>query len=406
MPVGLWSPPSPKTRTTTRILSNPSEQWKLSLQEVKLLHLRCRYKQCAARSMEVLSKFENQLHKVHEAYFQYYIAASYENLGRASHSFSGNKIPLLQIAMDSFIACKSSLENAFTDPARAEETEPFPEFNEAVGRYPECGAYVATHGYIFYQSARENSRPPALFQVRCCDESNSTGSQSRTKKGGRQCIDVKADLIPQPLQIRKNRKDTMPQYNQSHKMPFATTAARPLPEPPISISVNPASAAINGTAAFTPPPTPKFIDCFPDELAIKEKPTPRMMSLIASLSSQIDENVRELSQFINKTMELQRVHKTRKMNRLASYWSFTPTYPNGPSTIHGNTESYDAQNELRANEQARGQSTLTEGKQQRIARLKAEGWNTVGIKSVERGWKGTLHYDRLCSEALSELYEP
>ncbi|EGE06328.1 hypothetical protein TEQG_05331 [Trichophyton equinum CBS 127.97] len=356
MPVGIWTPPSPRTRTTTRILSNPSEQWKLSLQEVKLLHLRCRYKQCAARSMEVLTKYEEQLHKIHEAYFQYYIAASYENLGRASHNFSGNKIPLLRIAMDSFIACKSSLESAFTDPPRTEEPEPFPDFNNAVGRYPECGPYVASQGYTFYQIARENSRPPALFQVRCCDEPNLTGTQSRARIGGRQRIDVKADLIPQPLQIRKNRKDIMPQYNQAYKKPFATTSGRPLPEPPISIS--------------------------------------------------IDENVRELSLLISRTMELQRIHKARKMNRLASYWSFTPTYPNGPSTIDGDTEAYDAQPDPCTSGRANRQSTPSgEGKQQRIARLKAEGWNTVGIKSIERGWKGTLHYDRLCSEALSELYE-
>ena len=105
-------------------------------------------------------------------------------------------------------------------------------------------------------------------------------------------------------------------------------------------------------------------------------------------------------------MELQRIHKARKMNRLASYWSFTPTYPNGPSTINGDTGAYDAQHDPCTNGRTSGQSTLSgEGKQQRIARLKAEGWNTVGIKSIERGWKGTLHYDRLCSEALSELYE-
>ncbi|KMQ46513.1 hypothetical protein HL42_2695 [Trichophyton rubrum] len=406
MSVGIMTPPSPKSRTATRILSNQSEQWKLSLQEVKLLHLRCRYKQCAARSIEVLTKYEDQLHKIHEAYFQYYIAASYENLGRASHAFSGNKIPLLRIAMDSFIACKSSLESAFTGPARTEEPEPFPDLNNAVGRYPECGPYVASQGYIFYQIARENSRPPALFQVRCCNEPSLAGTQTRAKRGGRQCIDVKADLIPQPLQIRKNRKDVMPQYNQSYKKPFATTSGRPLPEPPISISVSPAPEAINGTAAFTPPPTPKFMDSSPEELESKEKPTPRMMSLIASLSSQIDENVRELSLFISRTMELQRIHKARKMNRLASYWSFTPTYPNGPSTINGDTGAYDAQHDPCTNGRTSGQSTLSgEGKQQRIARLKAEGWNTVGIKSIERGWKGTLHYDRLCSEALSELYE-
>lgn len=61
MSVGIMTPPSPKSRTATRILSNQSEQWKLSLQEVKLLHLRCRYKQCAARSIEVLTKYEDQV---------------------------------------------------------------------------------------------------------------------------------------------------------------------------------------------------------------------------------------------------------------------------------------------------------------------------------------------------------
>ncbi|EEQ32992.1 hypothetical protein McanMca71_003716 [Microsporum canis] len=400
MSTELWNPPSPRTRNTTRLLSNPSERWKLSLQEVKLLHLRCRYKQCAARSMEILNKFDDQLHKIHEGYFQYYIAASYENLGRASHSFSGNKIPLLRIAMDSFVACKSSFENAFADPDWPADIEAFPDF-DPVCWHPDNGPYAIKQEYIFYQSARENSRPPALFQVRSCDEPSLTRTKSHTKSDGRQCINIKADLIPQPLQIRKNRKDITPQNRQPYKKPFTTTFARPLPEPPVSISVIPAPEAINGTTAFTPPPTPTLVG----KPLKKDKinPTPRMLSLITSLSAQVDENIRDLSSLINKTTELQRIHKARKMNRLASYWSFTPTYPNGPSTLNGTN---DAHNDTYTNGRAAGQTTPSaEGKQQRIARLKAEGWSTVGIKSVERGWKGTLHYDRICSEALSELYE-
>ncbi|KAK2871652.1 hypothetical protein FQN49_002960, partial [Arthroderma sp. PD_2] len=389
--------------------------------EVKLLHLRCRYKQCAARSLEILGKFDNQvrsyltalhaewlirnpiqLHKVHEAYFQYYVAASYENLGRASHNFSGNKIPLLRIAMDNYITCKTSLENAFTDPERDEEVEMFPEFHP-VRRHPTDGIYAAKREYIFYQSARENSRSPALFQVRCCDEPGLTRARFSESNGGNRCMDLKADLIPLPLQIRKNRKDIMPEDNQPYKNPFASFA-RPLPEPPVSISVSPAPEIINGTIEFTPPSTPKSIDkpLKKDSL----NPTPRMMSIIASLSAQIDENIRELSSLISKTTELQRIHKARKMNRLASYWSFTPTYSNGASTANGTSEAHDVYGNSYVNGSTGGTSSSSdEGKEQRIARLRAEGWNTVGIKSVERGWKGTLHYDRICSEALSELYE-
>ncbi|KAF3484031.1 uncharacterized protein GIQ15_03355 [Arthroderma uncinatum] len=303
--------------------------------------------------------------------------------------------------MDNYITCKTSLENAFTKLKSMEEIEPFPEFHPH--RHPADGPYIGKREYQFYQSARENSRPPALFQVRRCDEPGLSSNRSGANNGGNRYMDLKADLIPLPLQIRKNRKDKMPE-NQLYKNPLPLPA-RPLPEPPVVISVSPASDIRNGTVDFTPPSTPTYDDKSTKKDSLE--PTPRMMSIIASLSAQIDENIRELSSLINKTTELQRIHKARKMNRLASYWSFTPTYPNGASTVNGTTETHDIYGNTYTNGLTGvGSSSSDEGKQQRIARLKAEGWNTVGIKSVERGWKGTLHYDRVCSEALSELYEP
>lgn len=55
------SPVVPSNSTHTLQLSYPSEEWKLSLQEVKLLYLQRQYKQCAAKSTKLLRKADNQV---------------------------------------------------------------------------------------------------------------------------------------------------------------------------------------------------------------------------------------------------------------------------------------------------------------------------------------------------------
>lgn len=45
-----------------------------------------------------------------------------------------------------------------------------------------------------------------------------------------------------------------------------------------------------------------------------------------------------------------------------------------------------------------------ENKEQRIARLRADGWKTVGLKSGRRGWKGVEYYRAYCESVLNELY--
>lgn len=44
-----------------RPLPSPNEKWKLSLQEVKILHLQRRHKQCASRATEILNKPDIQV---------------------------------------------------------------------------------------------------------------------------------------------------------------------------------------------------------------------------------------------------------------------------------------------------------------------------------------------------------
>ena len=45
-----------------------------------------------------------------------------------------------------------------------------------------------------------------------------------------------------------------------------------------------------------------------------------------------------------------------------------------------------------------------ESKEERIARLRAEGWKTVGVKSRARGWKGAEYYQAYCNTVLDGLY--
>jgi hypothetical protein len=119
---------------------------------------------------------------------------------------------------------------------------------------------------------------------------------------------------------------------------------------------------------------------------------------IASLLSQLDADITAVSSLITKTENLQRIHNATKNQRLASFWSFTPTEPERAGDSVG---KHCPTNRASS---ASGFPASNESRQQRIARLRAEAWATVGLRSKERGWKGAEHYERICTQALAELY--
>ncbi|KKZ60082.1 hypothetical protein EMCG_00773 [[Emmonsia] crescens] len=478
--------------------SNPSEQWKLSLQEVKLLYLRRQYKQCAAKSMKLLRKVDHQLHAIHKAFLHYYSAISYEALGRGAHNYSNNRLPLLNLARDNFTACKSSLAVALSRPVKEKQHPPSQQQRRKPNKKREHvlindrrKTYPATSPTKIRCDAPilvENAANHAALSPEPAQESATTSPSSTMPRQGPP--EKKKKLMPSPLRIHKVYhngcfQDQLIEYNP----PSLPPPMRPLPELPPEANQRPLPSVPKITtthephaeAIFAPlfrPLAPQFYrhsigfstttPTAGSRLTIYQQqannsnsmfPLPQnspLIPLITSLSTQLDANVKYIGTLISKTLELQRVRNAKKNSRLTSFWSFTPTYDddnviasdtfyhhddhnnnatNGTTatattTINGhpttplptnnnnlpssttttpNTGTTTTSNSTTSpppplSSSSSSPSPTDETRPQRIARLKADGWMTVGLRSRKRSWKGVEHYERVCNEALAELY--
>ncbi|KAK2740340.1 hypothetical protein FQN55_008921 [Onygenales sp. PD_40] len=457
-------------------LSKPSEQWKLSLQEVKLLYLRRQYKQCAAQSTKLLRKIDDQLHAIHKAFLYYYSAISYEALGRGAHNYSSNKLPLLNLARDNFIACKASLAAALAPAPPVEKRQPRHQrsqnnLNRSHGHeHAELNDKRKTYPTTTSTAKRrrdtpiliENTANHAAYTLRAPAQQRDTPTAPRQENEQK---NQKPKLMPSPLRIRKV-------YNDQGQSIFAydppsLPPTRPLPQLPSEGPQRPLPALPKLSPPSNPPhredavvqkppiPPPFFrhsILAFspypagPGNASINNTNLPTTLHpLLTSLSTQLEANITTIASLITKAHELQRAHNASKKNyRLASFWSFTPNYTttNDHDHDHDNNAddhdyynhnlidnlaasttatNYDSHNKNNTNDNHHNHhnqpttpnpypstptstSTSEESRPQRIARLKADGWRGVGIKSRERGWKGADYYERVCNAALAELY--
>lgn len=111
------------------------------------------------------------------------------------------------------------------------------------------------------------------------------------------------------------------------------------------------------------------------------------------LRTHISSSISAIRSLIDEVAQLQRAHRTSKtFSRSASYWSFSPAQDQDTTDPPSDT-----------NGSSRPGLTL-ESKQQRIARLRSEGWTTVGLRNHRRGWKGAASYQAYCDKILDELY--
>ncbi|PGG97038.1 hypothetical protein AJ80_09750 [Polytolypa hystricis UAMH7299] len=384
-------------------LSPPPERSKLSLHEIKLLYLRRRYKQCAARSIELLKGMDKHLHPIHRAFLYYYTAASYEALGRAAHNYSSNRLPLLHLARDNYIGCNSALSTASRDArngggssSSAERGQASTTATTTIDRR-KGGVLTTIDGNAC--PSRSGQREARGTGKRAPPPQNS--SQENVYAGQYQ-IGENHKLMPPPLRIRKWDRE-----NDKHTSSSSpSTSSRPLPIPP------------SNNQRFSCPemPSPKQTTMKPKSpnspfdpyhnttnttttIAASKDNTPsyrpQFYTQITSLTSQIDTNITHISSLILQTTELQRIHNATKNRRLASFWSFTPAALTSSSSSSSSSSSEKSASKTPENNESR---------QHRIVRLRADGWRTVGLKAPGRGWKGVEHYERVCGEALADLY--
>lgn len=207
-------------------------------------------------------------------------------------------------------------------------------------------------------------------------------------------------LMPSPLQIRKSSSTLGSAYAEveqsaANNQLSVRGSHRP---PPLPIKIVPYKDA--GSPVNTKEHS-KHINTIDTGITEVDEPTrasiQRYNNSIRFLRTQITTNITSTQTLMDEITQLQRARKASKtLRRAASFWSFSPVskpgadmvaVPDGPESGSG-----------------LGTMVQQESKEERIARLRAEGWETVGVKSRARGWKGAEYYQAYCNMVLDQLY--
>jgi hypothetical protein len=115
---------------------------------------------------------------------------------------------------------------------------------------------------------------------------------------------------------------------------------------------------------------------------------------IEFLRSQVKANISEIKKHAEKVTEIQRARRARKIQRAVSFWSFSPVAPEEEAEV-------EPEPELTLDQF--GNVLTKETKKQRIDRLRADGWGTVGLRSPRSTWKGARYYQEFCNMVLMEM---
>ncbi|KAL4990181.1 hypothetical protein BDW68DRAFT_175329 [Aspergillus falconensis] len=248
-------------------------------------------------------------------------------------------------------------------------------------------------------------------------------------------------LVPSPLQVRKSKSSSpLPlippslsycnenrstlQVQRSHPQAKAAFSSKTNPRPrplsprPLSLPFNVGvdlAAAARGTDAdalglactYTTEQSAAFVPTPAN--TITHRHMCNYNSNLAFLHAQITNTITHLQILIQEVVAAQQARNTSRRSvgggfqRSASFWSFSPVKNRKdidestlssrqlPSSCSQRTSSYNS-------------CTRRESIQDRITRLRSEGWETVGLKSPERGWKGAEYYRDFCGMVLDELY--
>lgn len=222
----------------------------------------------------------------------------------------------------------------------------------------------------------------------------------------------KGVLMPSPLQIRKTSSEFgsgSPSFEQaeiSKPGPRIGDGVRFRRPPPLPIKIVPAeemkrdiptkSEKCNNIEAALLTPSDLSVVKRPER---SEHATPsqiqsimRYNSSIQFLRSRVGSCIADIQTRIDETAEIQHTRRVSKtIRRSGSFWSFSPV-----------KDQSCQENSLE--KQALYCGSGRETKEERIARLREEGWMTVGLKNETRGWKGEEYYREYCSGVMGEMY--
>lgn len=394
----------------------------------------------------------NQLEPVHRTFLTFYAAICYELLGRASHIYSAKKLNLLHLALESFVNCAAALPPHINHPRLPKVKDDF--------SYPPTPVsveeYLATFEPVEGVPCERDSMMSSIIRMidasisrledpflDTFDESGDgfespCSSPSLVLRPFETLINTEF-LKPRPLLIRKAsiekvhvekrpEKPTRPQIHgdenggQSKRNSKRNSRFRPprlplrvipsselnarmtsLPSPESELS-SPSTAitAIFTPITPTPYPTPPStqpsakVTTFPNENLTPTRAAQIIRSNrgISFLHEQVANSIFEIRQQIVKVKQIQDIRRKRNMKRDSTFWSFDPVVPE--------TEDNETCHEPGPVVDEFGNIRVKETMNQRIFRLRAEGWDTVGLRSPRSTWKGSRYYQELCAMVLTE----
>ena len=324
--------------------------------------------------------------------------------------------------MDCFIACSAVLPTIITVPeiAVSEEAEAEEEYSTDTllvdessspwdspdSSFMECplpamgpgGSLVSDLTRIIDDSMEWDEEDPFISDSGVHNTATSDSGVVPSFKLPRK-VSSKNLLMPSPLQIRKSSGTLGSAYGEAEQSANSQLGKSRRP-PPLPIKIVPYKDA--GSPVNTQEHS-KHINTIDTGITEVDEPTrtsiKRYNNSIHFLRSQLTTNIASTQTLIDEITQLQRIRKASKtLRRAASFWSFSPVSKPGADMVPDGPESGSGLGTSMMVQQQQ------ESKEERIARLRAEGWKTVGIKSRARGWKGAEYYKAYCNMVLDELY--
>ncbi|KAJ5702102.1 hypothetical protein N7488_009650 [Penicillium malachiteum] len=405
-----------------------------------------------------------QVHPICKSFLSFYAAICYEFLGQAAHPYSVHKVTLLNSALEHFIQCSAALPAPIVLPRLSKTNDDLPSppslttpvtVDECLALFelpnhmsPQRDSVIAGISRLIDASLQRIDDPfsdsdedeieellkLAMMTTRAGHSESISPSLPPITELARDSV-KRRSLLPVPLSINKtiddNASDTTVVPSKPASGNDSQTPSNSRVHPPrLPLKIIP-TANLN-TGAEGPSPSSSSFSSFSSPmstihpLSIKrprfETPATSPLSEglgqgipsialenlspvqaarivrsnrgLAFLREQITTSIEEIQTHVRRVQELHAIRRARKMQRASSFWSFDPI-----------TDSEDAEMGLGVESTIDefGNLILKETKEQRLERLRAEKWETVGLRSPRSTWKGARYYQDFCAMVMNEI---
>lgn len=329
-------------------------------------------------------------------------------MGRAAHQYSSTKVTFLQTALDYFLTCSAILPSPLPmleDEADGPEDWDPPSDEESTSTFnmPENTASISSFVTVIRDIIDKNINSLADDPFISEPELDKRDSIFDTPNVNSPNQFGKTLLMPSPLKVRKSQEVLgqidpiqiqIPGEPKQATNVMNSTKRAPRPPPlPIRVKV-PGTMPTYGLRQHAPIPR----DSQPAALIASITPSRRASirrynGSIRFLRVQITNSIGALRTLIDEVTALQESRRaSNNFRRSSSFWTFSPV----------KSPAREAAEKRRA--EGLTKTSATETKEERIARLRADGWKSVGVRASTSRWKGTEYYKRYCGSVLDELY--